>query len=415
MTEVQRWLRGVFRGRPGWMNALMVFSAYMAFIYVPWDFLIKPVAEDKEVWFGVVFTGTTAKILEIPHWIIYALGAYGFRRMRPWMWPWAAVYTAQIAIGMLVWCALYVPGGALRWAFAAVSFLAFAALALALERAKLRFRPPRGALRARYAARDTQLAQPTWALVTGASAGLGTEFVRALAGEGFAIALTARREDRLNTLAEELVRDFEVSTRVIVADLSDPKGADTVVDAVADLEIALLVNNAGFGYQGRFDRQDTDRLREMVQVNCLAPVVLTSRLVPGMLARGRGAVVICGSIAGRQPLPLHSVYGATKAFDQLFGEGIAAELRDSDIDVLVLEPGSTQTEFPSVAGELSHRGDPPELVVREALSALGYQPSVIYGWFNWVRANVVMRFIPRTLAAVAAGKVMEDQTPEDMR
>ena len=125
--------------------------------------------------------------------------------------------------------------------------------------------------------------------------------------------------------------------------------------------------------------------------------------------------MISGSIAGRQPLPLHSVYAATKAFDQLFGEGVAAELRDYDIDVLVLEPGSTETEFASVAGELAHEGDSPELVVREALSALGYQPSVIFGWFNWVRANAVMRLIPRTIAAAAAGKVMEKQTPEDMR
>jgi len=412
MIAVQSWLRGVFRGRPGWMNALMVFSAYMALIYVPWDFFLKPIAEDEEVWFGVLFSGATAKVLEIPHWWVYAAGAYGFRRMRPWMWPWAAAYTAQVAIGMLVWCVLYAPGGALRWVFAIASFLAFGALALALLRAKPRFQPPRGTLRARYGAGDNR---PTWALVTGASAGLGTEFARALARDGFGVVLTARREDRLNALAAELARDFGVPTRVVVADLSEAKGADAVVDAVADLEIALLVNNAGFGYRGRFDRQDTDRLREMVQVNCVAPVVLTSRLIPGMRARGRGAVVISGSIAGRQPLPLHSVYGATKAFDQLFGEGVAAELCDDDIDVLVLEPGSTETEFPSIAGELAREGDAPELVVREALSALGYQPSVIYGWFNWVRANAAMRLIPRTVAAIAAAKVMEKQTPEDMR
>ena len=390
----------------------MVFSAYMAFIYVPWDFFLKPVAEDEEVWFGVLFTGTAAKILEIPHWMVYAAGAYGFRRMRSWMWPWAAVYTAQVAIGMLVWSVLYAPGGALRWIFALTSFAAFGALAVALWRAKPRFRPPRGTLRARYGAGDDR---PTWALVTGASAGLGREFARALASDGFSVALTARRGDRLTALAAALERDFEVSTRVVVADLSDPTGPAAVVDAVADLEIALLVNNAGFGYKGRFDRQDSDRLRDMVQVNCVAPVVLTSRLVPGMQARGRGAIVITGSVSGRQPLPLHSVYGATKAFDQLFGEGLAAELREFDIDVLVLEPGSTETEFRNVAGELAHTGDSPELVVREALAALGYQPSVIYGWLNWARANLALRFVPRSVAAAVAAKIMERQTPADMR
>lgn len=412
MSVLRDWLRGVFRGRPGWMNALMLFSAYMTFIYVPWDLLLKPVAEDKEVWFGVLFTGMAAKILAIPHWIVYAAGAYGFRRMRAWMWPWAAVYTAQIAIGMLVWCVVYVPEGAFRWVSATVSFAAFAWLSFVLLRAKPLFRPPRGALRRRYAVADDQ---PTWALVTGASAGLGLEFARALARDGFSVALTARREDRLNDLAAQLEGDFGISTRVIPADLSDPGGADAVVEAVADLEIALLVNNAGFGFRGRFERQGTERLREMVQVNCVAPVVLTSRLLPGMRARGRGAIVISGSVAGRQPLPLHSVYAATKAFDQLFGEGLAAELRARDIDVLVLEPGSTATEFPEVAGELAHPGDPPERVVAEALSALGYQPAVIYGWANWARANLAMRFIPRTVAAAAAAKVMESQTPEDMR
>jgi short-subunit dehydrogenase len=394
------------------MNVLMVFSAYMAFVYVPWDLFLKPVAVDEEVWFGVLFTGPAAKLLEIPHWIVYAAGAYGFRRMRPWMWPWAAVYTAQIAIGMLVWCVLYAPGGALRWVFASVPFAAFGGLALALWRAKPVFRPPRGTLRARYGTGDDR---PSWALVTGASAGLGEEFARALASDGFGVVLTARREDRLIALASRLERDFGISTRVVVADLSDPKGADAVIDAVSDLEIALLVNNAGFGYQGRFDLQDTDRLRDMVQVNCVAPVVLTSRLVPGMRARGRGAIVITGSVAGRQPLPLHSVYGATKGFDQLFGEGVAAELREYDIDVLVLEPGSTDTEFPNVAGELAHPGDSPALVVREALGALGYQPTVIYGWLNWARAIVAMRLAPRPLAAAVAAKVMERQTPEHMR
>jgi len=82
------------------------------------------------------------------------------------------------------------------------------------------------------------------------------------------------------------------------------------------------VNNAGFGYAGRFDKLATERLRAMVRVNCEAPVVLTSRILPSMVQRGRGAVIIVGSVAGRQPLPLHALYSATKAFDQILGEAL---------------------------------------------------------------------------------------------
>jgi hypothetical protein len=88
----------------------MVFCAYMAFVYVPWDFLWKPVSRDEEVWFGIMFTGWGAKLTEPLHWAIYAAGFYGFYRMRSWMWPWAAAYAASVAIGMLVWPLLYQHG-----------------------------------------------------------------------------------------------------------------------------------------------------------------------------------------------------------------------------------------------------------------------------------------------------------------
>ena len=120
-----------------------------------------------------------------------------------------------------------------------------------------------------------------WALVTGASAGIGLEFARALAREGMSIVLTARREDRLNALAAELKEKHHVDTRVVAVDLAANDGADRLADAVADLPIAFLVNNAGFGYAGRFDKLATDRLRSMVVVNCVVPVVLTSRIIPG--------------------------------------------------------------------------------------------------------------------------------------
>ncbi|TMA54022.1 MAG: SDR family oxidoreductase [Deltaproteobacteria bacterium] len=253
-----------------------------------------------------------------------------------------------------------------------------------------------------------------WALVTGASAGIGAEFARALAARGMSCVLSARREDRLRALARELEETRRVETRVIPADLAVPDGAERLADAVARLEIGVLVNNAGFGYAGRFEKLATDRLRAMVQVNCMAPVVLTSRLLPSMRARGRGAVIVTGSVAGRQPLPLHGVYSATKAFDLFLGESLWAELRGSGIDVLVIEPGATSTEFQDVAGEVAHAGEPPERVVAVALAALGRQPSVVSGWMNWVTANA-NRFLPRAATARVAEWAIARQTPAEMR
>jgi len=187
------------------------------------------------------------------------------------------------------------------------------------------------------------------------------------------------------------------------------------VAAVADLEVAILVNNAGFGYSGRFDKLDVERLRDMVMLNCMAPMLLTHKLLSGMQARRRGAVIIVGSVSGRQPLPLHNVYSATKAFDLHLGEALFVEMRGEGVDVLVLEPGSTDTEFQEAAGEIAHGGESAEKVVAVALDALGQQPSVISGWFNWLRANLASRLGPRPMVAHVAKHVMEVKTPSEMR
>jgi hypothetical protein len=361
------WLRERLGERPGWMNVLLAFCAFMTFVYLPWDLFVKPIAVDEEVWFGVRFHGVLAKLLALPHWAVYAAGTVGFWRMRRWMWPWAALYTAQVALGFLVWPLLYL-GGMRGTLLGVVGAAAFGALALALHRARGRFEHARPGPRERYG---------EWALVTGASAGIGAAFARALAAEGVSCVLTARREDRLRELAAELESRSGVRTRVVGVDLAAPGGAETLLRAVSDLEIAILVNNAGVGYAGRFDKLDVARLEQQVLLNCLAPVVLTRLLLPGMQQRGRGAVIFTGSVAGMQPLPLHGVYAATKAFDRFVGEALFVELREQGIDVIVLEPGSTATEFQQVAGEIAHPGEPPERVVELTLRSLGRQPSAL--------------------------------------
>lgn len=398
------WWREQLRRRPFWMNVLMFVCAYLAFIYVPWDFLFKPVALDEEVWFGFVLRGWAAKLTEPLHWLIYAAGAYGFWRMSPWMWPWASVYVAQLTVATLVWNVVYV-GGIRGWSFGILSAAACGGLALALWRARDSFRAPPRSLRERYG---------EWALVTGASSGIGAEFARALARNGLSCVVTARREDRLLELADELQRNHGVAARVVAVDLSQPGGVDELVHRIEDLEITFVVNNAGYGYAGTFAKQDSTRLRAMIELNCVAPVVLTRAVLPKMQARGRGAVIVVGSVAGAQPVPYNGVYAATKAFDRFFGESLWAELQGTGIDVLVLEPGPTETEFQIVAGEVAHAGEPPQKVVQVALEALGRQPSVISGWFNWVQASST-RLAPRPLLALIAARVMRQWVPAEMR
>jgi len=400
------WLRSVFSGRPWWMNALMLFCAYMAAVYVPWDFFAKPAAQDAEVWLGVMFHGWAAKLTEPLHGAIYAAGAYGFYRMRSWMWPWASLYTASVALGMFVWCAVYGAGGLGGILLGAVAFVPFALLARELWRAEPLFGAPRAPLSERYG---------EWALVTGASAGLGAAFARALAREGMSCVLTARRGERLEALAAELEQSYRVATRIVAQDLSDPAGAQRLLDAVEDLPIAILVSNAGFGQVGRFDKLDPQRLCDMVQLHCGVPVLLAGRLVPGMRERGRGAILITGSIAGRLPLPLHGVYSATKGFELLFGEALWLELRECGIDVLVVEPGPVETEFQQAAEEIAHPGESPERVVEVALEALGRQPTVISRWFDWLRVNLGNRLVPRPLVAFVARDVIAAWTPQEKR
>ena len=399
------WLKDLFRGRPWWMNVLMVFSAYMAFVYVPWDILIKPVSQDHEVWFGITFTGLWAKWLAIPHEVVYAGAVYGFLRRRPWMAVWGPLYLAQVAIAMAVWPILH-QGGIAGVVMGLVAGLPFAALTFAFWRARGFFLEKDRNLAERYG---------EWALVTGASAGIGEAFAKALAQEGLNVVLTARRRDRLEALAVEIERDQGVQTRCVDVDLTSDKGPQALIDSVQDLAIGVLVNNAGFGYGGRFEKLETERLSEMVTLNCTVPTVLTSRFIPPMLARRRGAVIFTGSVAGRQPLPLHALYAATKGFESLLAEALYVETRGSGVDLLVLEPGTTTTEFQQVAGEIQHAGESPETVVQVALDALGQQSSVIVGWWNWLRAVLPARLAPRSLVAFVARHAMEVRMPADRR
>ena len=130
-------LKGNLGLRPHWMNALLLLCAFMTFIYLPWDILLKPLGEDQELWFGLMFTGWAAKAGALAHWFVYGAGTLGFWKMKPWMHPWASLYTLQIAIGMFVWSALGERSSGLMGAL--ITAAIFSALAYALWRAKPKF------------------------------------------------------------------------------------------------------------------------------------------------------------------------------------------------------------------------------------------------------------------------------------
>jgi len=399
------WLADILRDRPWWMNALMFFCFYMALVYTPWDLFMKPVAQDEEIWFGLQLHGWAAKLSTPLHWFIYAAGAYGFWRMRPWMWPWAAVYAGTVAGGMFVWATLEF-GWPRGIALAPIIALPFIAIAAMLWNSRARFQSAQPPMAERYGG---------WAVVTGASSGIGWEFARAMAREGLPCVLCARREDDLKRLAEELDQRYGVDTRVVVADLTEEAGRAKLEHATDDLDVGVIVNNAGAGYVGRLDRQDGDRLEQLVALNCLAPLSLTSKLVGRLLDRERGAIVFTGSVAGRTPLPLHAVYSATKAFNEFLGKALWLELRPFGVDVLVVEPGPVDTGFQAVAGEVRGDGDAPaHAVVETALDALGRQPTVVHGWGLMV-GSWFARVLPSSLVLYLTRDQTARLTPREMR
>ena len=246
-----------------------------------------------------------------------------------------------------------------------------------------------------------------WALVTGASAGIGVALAEELAGGGTNLVLTARRKDRLDALSQRLAATYKIQTQAFPADLADPAAAERIFAFTRDkgIEVDLLINNAGFGKYGEFHSVPKERLLDMVQVNCSAVVHLTYLFVQGMVTRRRGDILILASTASFQAVPYISTYAATKAFDLLFAEGLAEELKPYGIRVCALCPGSTESEFHVVAGQdkFINRAETAQRVASTGLRALAAGKSyVISGLGNYLGAHgerlVPRRFVTRTAA-----------------
>ena len=250
-----------------------------------------------------------------------------------------------------------------------------------------------------------------WAVVTGASAGIGMEFARAIAAHGVSQILVARRKERLEELAQALEKEHGIQCRCVAQDLAADRAVEHVVTAVGDTPVGILVNNAGFGYGGHFETRDAERLANMVALNCSAPVLLSRAFLPQMLARKRGAIIMVSSVLGLVPGPFDAVYAATKAFDLSLGESLWAELRGTGVDVVTVCPGATETEFFAVEGfgeqdrkRIHGHADRPETIARLALGALGRKPTVL-PWFSALQA-IPFRFLSRKRTAQMLRRIM---------
>ena len=241
-----------------------------------------------------------------------------------------------------------------------------------------------------------------WAIVTGASAGLGEHYTRQLAERGLSVLIVARRLNRLSELASELMSKHQVEIECLSLDLTATDAIESLLDACQNKDIGLLVNNAGFGIKKAFAENEYSALRDMVRLNCEIPVLLTHALLDKLKNRDTAGIINLASVAGFQPTPFMSVYGATKAFDLLFSEALSSELEGSGIDVLAVCPGSTDTEFHAVAGYLTFRKlDDPRSVVLKSLNCLGKRAVYIHG-FKHRLLIFLSRLTPRFLVTRTA-------------
>lgn len=224
----------------------------------------------------------------------------------------------------------------------------------------------------------------SWSLITGASSGIGKEYATYIATQDLNIALVARSEDKLLALKNELISKYNIEIKIIVADLTSMSGLEKVKKETNGLEIGLLVNNAGREDSNHFLKITTTHHLETIDLNIKAPLLLTHHFGEQMTERKRGGIIFMSSIVAFQGVPYIANYAATKSYNLIFSEGIAAEFKKYNIDVLVVTPGFTKTNLANV---YEFSGTPfkplaPDFVANQALKALGKKRLTIPGFIN---------------------------------
>jgi uncharacterized protein len=255
---------------------------------------------------------------------------------------------------------------------------------------------------------DTNDFKGKWALVTGASSGIGAALARELASRGAKLILTARRKDRLDVLAQELIASG-TETRVIVADLNDRAAPQQIYHATEGdgIEVDVLINNAGLGQFGAFHLTSIEQELSQIRVNCEAVVHLARLFVPRMVERRRGWVLVVASTASFQPIPYLNTYAASKVFDRFFAQGLAAEVAQYGIKVTALCPGPTESEFWDVshALEFKRRPQSAEDVARLGINALVSGKRTVIANMPGRLTAFLVRFLPISLITNTIAKI----------
>jgi len=252
-----------------------------------------------------------------------------------------------------------------------------------------------------------------YALVTGASSGLGKVFARALAARGRNLVLVARSEDKLTELAKQLQAEHGVLTAVLVADLAVPHAGHDVVLKLNEqqLRIDLLVNNAGFGIQGEFRKLDLERQLEMINLHNVSMVELTYLLLPRMIEERRGGIINISSMAGFQAIPYATLYSATKSFLTTFSLALECEVGRHGIRIVTVCPGRLKAAPAGEVSEDKQRKKFPggeqahEDVVAQTLKMLDAGGGLLVPGLINKAANFAERFFPRRLVTKAIGKM----------
>lgn len=254
-----------------------------------------------------------------------------------------------------------------------------------------------------------------WALITGASSGFGKDYAHLLAEKGINLVLTARREDRLNELKEEITKQYGVNVEVITGDLSKNETPKELFNSIQEKGIVIehLINNAGFGVFGEFDSIDWEKTQTMLMVDIMALTQLTKLYVDDMKKRGSGNILLVSSIGAYQPCPTYAAYGAAKAYVLNFGEALNAELKGTGVKVAVLSPGITATEFLQVSGQKATFYQRLLMMKSRPVAALGLKamfrgtPSVVPGMINRM-VVFSLRLISRPMQAKIAYATMKN-------
>jgi uncharacterized protein len=254
----------------------------------------------------------------------------------------------------------------------------------------------------------------SWALIAGASAGLGAAFATQLAAQGLNLILVARRKEMAEALGARLEADYMVEIRVLPLDLARTDIGSLIVAATSDLEIGLLVYNAASSIIGPFFERSLDEHLGEIDTNCRASMALAYVLGQRMLARKRGGIILMSSLSAFQGSALIANYTATKAYNLVLAEGLWEELRTSGIDVLACCAGATSTpnylaSTPVGSGRAIVMT--PETVAAETLSALGRQPDIIPGRLNRLASFVMRRLLSRRAAIRLMGRTLRGMYP----